>query len=153
VLAVSAQASRRVSGVPARNSRRCARHGVTDLAADARGRLYADGDDQVFACLRSRDRPVPWEETGDEYYAARVTSPYAAMVTLTYSSGTGGDDTLQVLDMRDGSSVGCTMVGALGELVLTTHGVATYVDTGPVNDGVTIGPPSVKRLDQRNGVV
>jgi hypothetical protein len=140
--------------VVARAARRCARSGVDDLAADARGRIYADANDEIFACLRSRGRAVPWGEAGDERYAARVTSPYAAMVSLTYTSSGDGDDSLQVLDIRDRSSVGCYMVGALRELVLTSHGVAVFVDTGPTSlDGISIGPPSVKRLDQRNHVV
>ena len=140
--------------VRARAARRCARSGVKVLAADDRGRIYADADDEIFACLRSRDRAVPWEETGDQRYAARVASPYAALVSLTYTSSGDGDDSLQVLDMRDGSSVGCYMVGALRELVLNSHGVAAFVDTGPTSrDGVSLGPPTVKRLDQRNQVV
>jgi hypothetical protein len=130
-------------------ARRCAPSGRRQLAADARGRIYEAGPNRISACVGARGRRVAFDANGDEFYAFTVASSFAALVGLGYSPYGGGSYELQIIDLRDGTTVHDSYLRAgLGELVLTDRGVAVFIQGGPPDiDGVPTGPPTVQRMD------
>ena len=115
-----------------REPRHCARPGVRDVAADVRGRIYENRRHRVYACLRSRNRPVPIGRTASKL--ARVASPFAAVSKL------------RVVDMRRGAKRSVAASGALTDLVLTARGDAAFVSGTRVQRMDANG--AVTQLDQ-----
>jgi hypothetical protein len=137
-----------------RAQRHCARSGVLELAADARGLIYQRKHDAIppYACLRSRDRPVRFEIDSGEVYLPRVTSPFAAAVNFLASSFASTNE-LQVIDMRNGKVVTKYFDSALTGLELTNHGVAVFIANRVLGDeGNVVEPPKVQWMD-RGGTV
>jgi hypothetical protein len=135
--------------------RRCATSGVRELAADARGRMYQDrrGTQDVYVCLRSRNRPVLFADERPELSNERVTSPYAAGVIFSLSGAPSFY--LTIADMRSRKQASKAFGSNPYDLVLTKHGVAWFILPPELNPDGTgpIGPGYVKRMDINGGVV
>ncbi len=129
-------------------ARTCKSTGVRDVAADVRGRLYADRRDNWYACLRSRNRPVQIAEETVDVYSPLVTSPFAALVTQSITRYRS-TDSLNVADMRNGRVATRDVDSGIADLVLTRRGVAAFILAPSEDiDGNPIGTPRVQKLER-----
>lgn len=135
--------------------RRCATSGVRELAADARGRMYQErtGTQDVYVCLRSRNRPVLFADERPELSNERVTSPYAAGVSFSLSGAPSYY--LTIADMRSRKQASRAFASNPHDLVLTDRGVAWFILPPALNPDGTgpIGPGYVKRMDINGAVI